>query len=103
MTKSVQSAVFSSVTSMVTAAPVMFDEPMLLHTFHMVDAAASLVGRLEGLGVTDEFLTEFHAEWEHGKVLMMSEPQTYITMLNDLAIKFVREAKKRNQSPSLEP
>jgi Family of unknown function (DUF6092) len=103
MAESLQAAVFSSVTSMVTAAPVMFDEPMLLHTFHMVDAAASLVGRLEGHGVADEFLSEFRAEWEHGKILMMSEPHNYVTMLDDFAARFVREAKKRNQAPSLEP
>jgi hypothetical protein len=103
MTESLQAAVFSSVTSMVTAAPVMFDEPTLLHTFHIVDAAASLVGRLEAHGLADEFLSEFRTEWEHRKVIMMSEPHNYITMLDDVAARFVREAKKRNQAPPLEP
>jgi hypothetical protein len=103
MTESVQAAVFSSVTSMVTAAPVMFDEPTILHTVRIIDAASSLVGKLEGNGLVDVFLSEFRSDWEHRKMIFASEPDNYVIMLDEIAQRFVREAKKRNQTPPLEP
>lgn len=103
MTESLQTALFSAITSMVTAAPVMFDEPTIMHTFRIVEAASSIIGHLEKYDITDEFLSEFRADWETRKVIMMSEPDDYVTMLDDIATRFVREAKKRNQAPSPNP
>jgi hypothetical protein len=69
----------------------------------IVDAASSLLGRLAGHGLEDEFLSEFRAEWENRKILMVTEPDNFVTMLDDIAARFVREAKKRNQAPPQEP
>jgi hypothetical protein len=69
----------------------------------IVDAASSLVGRLTGHGLEDEFLSEFRAEWEQRKILMVGEPDNFVSMLDDIAARFVHEAKKRNQVPLQEP
>ncbi|HEY2041309.1 MAG TPA: DUF6092 family protein [Jatrophihabitans sp.] len=97
MTDPFSSAMFVTVTKMVTAAPMMFEEPVILGTLRIMESASVLVKHLEANGVTDPFLSDFHTEWENNKAKMMSNPDQYAEMLDDIATRFVREAKRRNQ------
>jgi hypothetical protein len=67
-------------------------------TFRILESASRLVEHLEENGMDDEFLATFRAEWDYKKTMMMSEPATYTALLDEFAIRFVREAKSRNES-----
>jgi hypothetical protein len=97
MTDPFASSMFVIVTKMVTAAPMMFEEPVILGTLRIMDSASKLVAELEANGVTDPFLADFRTEWDTNKAKMMSNPDQYAEMLDAIATRFVREAKRRNQ------
>ena len=97
MTEPFAATMFSTITTMVTAAPLMLDEPINMATFRIMDAASKLAAQLEDNGVIDSFLSDFRNEWENNKATMMSDPDKYITLLDDIATRFVREVKQRNK------
>jgi hypothetical protein len=92
---------FDIIASMVTTTPVVLQESPLMATVRMMSAVSLLISVLEENGYSDEFLSTARADYERDKTMVMDHPAEFITFLDELTDRFVREVKHRNlTSPS---
>jgi hypothetical protein len=94
--QSLPSSMFDIIASMVTTTPVVLNESPLMATVRMMSAVSLLIEVLEQNGHSDEFLSTARVDYEHDKTLVMDHPEQFISFLDDLTDRFVREVKRRN-------
>ncbi|WP_409492172.1 DUF6092 family protein [Amycolatopsis sp. cmx-11-12] len=88
---------FTTITQLVTSAPVSLDETPILAAYRMVDAA----GRLMALcAPDDEFLRAAHADLSAHATLVLTDQAAFRDWLDEFVRLFTREALNRKVAPS---
>jgi hypothetical protein len=83
---------FQLATFLVIAARELVDDPANYGPFRLIDA----VDRFVAGTFDDDFLREVQPELERGFELLMADADTVASWLDELAVRFATEAKRRN-------
>jgi hypothetical protein len=96
MQTSLEDRMFEIATTAFTSCPVILDEPPIMATTRVLVIVDRLIAALEAHGLADPFLTEARLDLLDHSALMMSEPARYTAWLDEIAMRFTAEAKRRN-------
>lgn len=95
MTDSLNSDMFDTVASMVTAAPVVLSELPVLAAARMLFAVKTIILALEDNGFVDEFLRQARVDFDRESTLAMSDPAAFRRWVGELSARFTVEAAAR--------
>ena len=79
---------------MITSARGLLDEPQLYGPFRLIDGASKLCAIMQNNVETDkEFLERLRGKIDDGKFDVMTDVETFTTMLDEIVIDFTKKLK----------
>jgi len=89
MENDVDKEIFALICYMVTSARNLVRETKMYGPFRLIDACGRLIGILEQMGTSSEFLSEVKAQIETNKYAVISDEKAFVDFLDELVLDLV--------------
>lgn len=89
MENDVDKQIFALICYMVTSARNLVRETKMYGPFRLIDACGRLIGILEQMGTSSEFLSKVKAQIETNKYAVISDEKAFVDFLDELVLDLV--------------
>jgi len=89
MENDVDKEIFALICYMVTSARNLVRETKMYGPFRLIDACGRLIGILEHMGTSSEFLSKVKAQIETNKYAVISDEKAFVDFLDELVLDLV--------------
>ena len=94
MGNDVDKEIFELICYMVTSARNLVRETKMYGPFRLIDACGRLIGILEQMGTSSEFLSKVKAQIEENKYKVISDEEAFLNFLDELVLDLVGRLKE---------
>ena len=94
MENDVDKEIFALICYMVTSARNLVRETKMYGPFRLIDACGRLIGILEQMGTSSEFLSKVEAQIETNKYAVMTDEKAFVDFLDELVLDLVERLKE---------